>query len=108
MKVSTLGKSVAPLGALTAPFGADLSTIIDKTSQAIDSDRGVEVQQKAAQRCSNKNRRPAGPTRALLPFKLVHSTGCIPRIHYLLAYDKKTLLDVLSRTELVGPTPEND
>ena len=107
MKVSTLGKSVAPLGALTAPFGADLSTIIDKTSQAIDSDRGVEVQQKAAQRCSNKNR-PAGPTRALLLFKLVRSAGCIPRIHYLLAYDKKTLLDVLSRTELVGPTPEND
>jgi hypothetical protein len=42
------------------------------------------------------------PDALLLVFKLVGFVGRLPGVHYLLAYDERTVLDVLGRTDLCG------
>jgi hypothetical protein len=42
------------------------------------------------------------PTELLMTFKLIRLVGRLPHVHYLLAYDEQTLLDVLCNTELAG------
>ncbi|WP_322921066.1 P-loop NTPase fold protein [Nocardioides renjunii] len=42
------------------------------------------------------------PSELLQTLKLVRLVGRLPHVYYLLAYDEETLLETLSRTELVG------
>ena len=114
-KVSALAKSVAPLGGLLALFGADLTTFLDKGADVLGPDHSAERQQERLTKALVKTGKPIlvviddvdrlDPPELLLLLKLIRLTGRLPGVHYLIAYDEETLLDVLSRTGLVGNSP---
>lgn len=110
--IAGLAKSVAPLGGLLSVVGVNATGVIDVLAKMIESDKGVVKQQKAAEAALQKVGKPVlvvmddvdrlDPPELLLLFKLIRLVGRLPNVHYLLAYDERTLLEVLGRTELVG------
>lgn len=110
--IAGLGKSVAPLGGLLSAVGVDASGALDGLAAMIESDKGVVSQQKAAETALQKMGKPVlvvmddvdrlDPPELLLLFKLIRLVGRLPNVHYLLAYDERTLLEALGRTGLVG------
>lgn len=111
-KIASLGESVAPLTSVGAIVGVDPSAALVGISRLIGGDQSVSAARQKVENALEKRKTPVlvimddldrlAPEELLLTLKLVRLIGRLPYVHYLLAYDETTLLDVLGRTGLVG------
>jgi predicted KAP-like P-loop ATPase len=110
--IGSVGKRIAPLGAFGAIAGWNLSEAFKGLSDLIAGQENPTKDQDALESLLKKERTPVlvvlddldrlAPNELLLVFKLIRLVGRLPYVHYLVMYDEDTLLDVLSRTGLVG------
>ena len=108
----SFGNAIAPLGVAGGLVGVDVSSVVRAAADLIGPDRSVERQHSALTELLVRRSEPVliilddldrlSPDELLLVFKLIRLIGRLPFVHYLIAYDEETLLDVLSRTGLVG------
>jgi len=105
-------KTVSPLGSLGSIVGVDGQGIVEKVGDLLSPERNVETQKAIAEKALQEAGQPIlivlddldrlAPDELLMVFKLIRLTGRLPHVHYLISYDEQTLLDVLTRTGLVG------
>ncbi|MCU1470460.1 MAG: hypothetical protein JWQ39_1609 [Glaciihabitans sp.] len=110
--VGSIGKRIAPLGGLGAAVGLNLSEPLKGIAALIEGQEDPKRDQDELDALLLKDKSPVlvvlddldrlSPDELLLVFKLIRLVGRLPYVHYLVAYDEDTLLDVLSRTGLVG------
>lgn len=108
-RIGDFGKSIAPLAGFIPGLSAEGA--IKAMGDAIAGDQSATAMKIAAEEALRTLGRPIlfimddldrlTPQELLLVFKLVRLVGRLPHVYYLLSYDESTLLDVLSRTELV-------
>lgn len=106
------GRAVAPLGAAAGLLGLDGRTTIEGLADRLESSATAyraKVEKKLQQLnipllmvIDDLDRLSAHELLHL--FKLVRLAGRLPNVYYLLSYDERTLTDLLSKTDLVGPT----
>lgn len=107
--IGDFGKAIAPLAGLIP--GVSAENAVKAAGDAIAGDQSVSAMKTAAEKALSDFGRPIlfvmddldrlTPAELLLVFKLVRLVGRLPHVYYLLSYDESTLLDVLSRTDLV-------
>lgn len=110
--VAAFGRAVAPLASLGAIFGADLSRALEGAASLIEGDQSVAAARTKVEKALSDAKTPVlvviddldrvSAEELLLTLKLVRQLGRLPHVHYLLSYDETTILDVLTRTTLVG------
>jgi len=108
-KIGEFGRAIAPYAGLIP--GVSAENALRAAGDTIAGDQSVAAMKAAAERALADFGRPIlfimddldrlTPSELLLVFKLVRLVGRLPHVYYLLSYDESTLLDVLSRTELV-------
>lgn len=108
-RIGDFGKSIAPLAGLIPGISAE--NAVKAVGEAVAGDQSATAMKIAAEDALRKFGQPIlfimddldrlTPQELLLVFKLVRLVGRLPHVYYLLSYDESTLLDVLSRTELV-------
>ncbi|MFE4676032.1 P-loop NTPase fold protein [Streptomyces sp. NPDC056723] len=113
-----LGKWVqtaAPLGKLGGVARIDASTMLEKLAEKISGDTSAaakkELAEKSLKDCDisilvvmdDVDR--LTPDELLEVFKMIRLVGRLPNVYYLLAYDEKSLTDVLCRTDLAYESP---
>ena len=109
-KISGYARVVSPLGKLGGLIGVDGSTAIEKIAELIQGDQSLTKKRDELIVELKKVKKPIlvilddldrlYPEELLMIFKLVRLVGRLPNLHYLLSYDEKTLLDVISQTDL--------
>lgn len=92
--------------------GVSASRAVDHVGRTVGGDTGPSKMMEKASRALSDLPSPIlivmddldrlEPAELLMTFKLIRLVGRLPNVHYLLAYDEQTLLDVLSNTDLVG------
>lgn len=111
--LGNLSTSVAPLAGIIGGFaGVDGSAIASNLGQILIGDASASKAFKDASLALRRTTTPIlmiiddldrlDPQELVLVAKLVRLVGRLPNVYYLLSYDEGTLLDVLSRTPLVG------
>lgn len=108
-RIGEFGMSIAPLAGFIPSVRAEGA--IKAMGEAIAGDQSATAMKAAAEDALRTLGRPIlfimddldrlTPQELLVVFKLVRLVGRLPHVYYLLSYDESTLLDVLSRTELV-------
>ncbi|MFJ2194083.1 P-loop NTPase fold protein [Kitasatospora sp. NPDC087861] len=111
-KVRDFGISISPLGKVGGLFGLDVSEVVKDVANRIGGDTSASAAKKSADTALREADRPVlvvmddldrlTPDELLLVFKLVRLVGNLPNVYYLISFDERTLLDVLSRSDLVG------
>jgi KAP family P-loop domain len=111
-RLSGYAKRIAPLGKLSSLIGLDTSgameaigdLLLPSKSLTDQRDELVEALQAVDSRVlivlDDVDR--LQPDELLLVLKLIRLIGDLPNVHYLLAYDERTLLDVLMGTPLAS------
>lgn len=109
-RIGEFGMSIAPLAGFIPTVRAEGA--IKAMGEAIAGDQSATAMKAAAEDALRTLGRPIlfilddldrlTPQELLVVFKLVRLVGRLPHVYYLLSYDESTLLDVLSRTELVS------
>jgi len=115
-RIGGLATAVAPIGKVGGLVGVDLESGIQALAKYIAGDVSVSAVHAKAEKALKEIDRPIllilddldrlTPDELLFVFKLVRLVGRLPNIYYLMCYDEQTLLDVLTRTDLVGPKHE--
>lgn len=110
--VGSIGKRIAPLGGLGAAVGLNLAEPLKGIAALIEGQENPKRDQDKLGALLLAEKSPVlvvlddldrlSPDELLLVFKLIRLVGRLPYVHYLVAFDEDTLLDVLSRTGLVG------
>ncbi|MFC4394667.1 KAP family P-loop NTPase fold protein [Arthrobacter sedimenti] len=110
--ISGFSRSIAPISSLASLAGIDPSKAVAGVAELIAAAPSVAETRRAAEIAMRKAGKPVlmilddldrlAPEELLLVFKLIRLIGRLPNIYYLVSYDEETLLDVLSRTGLVG------
>jgi hypothetical protein len=111
-RIGAFAKQAAPLGKLGSLLGLDLSGMAEAAAKLITGDTSMSAVRTRVEESLRQLDRPIlmilddfdrlAPEELLLVFKLVRLLGRLPNVYYLLCYDERTLLDILSRTALVG------
>ncbi|MGW2869936.1 P-loop NTPase fold protein [Kitasatospora sp. NPDC001225] len=111
-KVRDFGVSVSPLGKIGGFLGLDVSEVVKDIAERIGGDTSTSAAKESAAAALRDAGRPVlvvmddldrlTPDELLLVFKLVRLVGNLPNVYYLISFDERTLLDVLSRSDLVG------
>ncbi|MGY2126918.1 KAP family P-loop NTPase fold protein [Blastococcus sp. SYSU DS0617] len=112
-QVGALGRALSPLGKLTTLAALpDASDFLKAIAGQVEGDTSASKTKTMAEKALREAGRPIlvvmddldrlTPDELLLTFKLVRLVGNLPNVYYLLSYDERTLLDVLSATSLVG------
>jgi hypothetical protein len=114
--IGEFGKALSTFAGLIP--GVSAEDAIAATADAIAGDQGATAVKKAAEEALKKLKEPIlivmddldrlTPEELLLVFKLVRLVGRLPYVYYLLCYDEDTLLDILSRTDLVPREDSSD
>jgi predicted KAP-like P-loop ATPase len=110
--IASIGKATAPLTSVFSILGLDPSQAIDKAAELIGGDQSVSALHSSANKALLEVGQPVlmvlddldrlSPDELLMVFKLLRLTGRLKNVHYLVSYDEESLLDILSRTGLVG------
>ncbi|MGX4731439.1 P-loop NTPase fold protein [Kitasatospora griseola] len=111
-KVRDFGISISPLGKVGGLFGLDVSDVVKSVAERVGGDTSASAAKESAVAALREADRPVlvvmddldrlTPDELLLVFKLVRLVGNLPNVYYLISFDERTLLDVLSRSDLVG------
>lgn len=106
----TVGRRLAPLGALGGLFGVDAQGAVEKALDALTDD--VVTKRDKIAKALEELKQPIlvvvddldrlTSEELLHVFKLVRLLGRLPYVYYVLSYDEHTLLDLLSHTDLVA------
>jgi len=110
-KLSEYALNIAPFASLGGLVGGpDTSKIFESAGKLLRGDASAESQRdEIAQILRNGETRylvivddldRLPPTELLLMLKLIRLGARLPRIYYLIAFDERTLLDVISRSDL--------
>ncbi|WP_165368350.1 KAP family P-loop NTPase fold protein [Phytoactinopolyspora endophytica] len=115
-RLGEFGKSIAPFMGLVP--GVSAENAVKAAGDAIAGDQNANALKAAAEDTLRQLGRPIllimddldrlTPQELLLVFKLVRLVGRLPHVYYLLSYDESTLLDILSRTNLVPHSASTD
>jgi predicted KAP-like P-loop ATPase len=107
--------AVSPWAGILKVPGVDIAKVLDQFSEALRGDQSLAaLQQAAAKQLSSLEGSVLVivddvdrlfPDELLILFKLVRLIGKLPHIYYLLAFDEKTLLDMLGETSLARDSP---
>lgn len=111
--ISDLGLAVAPFTAAAAAWGFyDPSKIVESGAKLLGAGRSAEAARRKLVKALVSTKRPVliiiddldriSADELLLTLKLIRQLGRLPYVHYLLSYDESTILDVLTRTNLIG------
>ncbi|WIE59193.1 P-loop NTPase fold protein [Curtobacterium sp. MCLR17_031] len=103
-------REVAPLlSMISGPV--DAGKLTEMLATALDASGSLSQQMKAASEALERANVPIlfilddvdrlAPAELVMVTKLVRLTGRLPHVHFLLCFDEQTILDVLSRTDLV-------
>lgn len=111
--VSELGIAVAPLTAVAAAWGPfDPSKVVENSARLLGGNRSADAARRKLVKTLEQAKTPVlimiddldriSADELLLTLKLIRQLGRLPYVHYLLSYDESTILDVLTRTNLIG------
>ncbi|MBM7411889.1 type II secretory pathway predicted ATPase ExeA [Clavibacter michiganensis] len=110
--LAIIGRVTAPLATLFSGIGVNLQGVIKAATDWLRSDEPLSQAYRNLNRDLLQAKRPLlvilddldrlSPDELLLVFKLLRLTGRLSNVHYLITYDEKTLVDVLTRTGLVN------
>ncbi|MFD8597551.1 P-loop NTPase fold protein [Kitasatospora sp. NPDC059646] len=111
-KIRDFGISISPLGKVGGLFGLDVSEVVKSVADRVGGNTSASAAKESAAAALREADRPVlvvmddldrlTPDELLLVFKLVRLVGNLPNVYYLISFDERTLLDVLSRSDLVG------
>ncbi|MBF4621877.1 P-loop NTPase fold protein [Clavibacter sp. VKM Ac-2542] len=111
-KLATFGQATAPVAGLFAGLGVDATNSVRMVSSWLQGDQSLRALGKEVDAELLAADQPVlmvlddldrlAPDELLRVFKLLRLTGRLSNVHYLISYDEDTLLDVLTRTGLVG------
>lgn len=111
-KVGDLAQALSPLGKLGSLVGLDAESLVKAVGKYVAGDVSVSAAKRSAEEALRRIGRPVlltlddldrlTPEELLEVLKLVRLVGRLPHVYYLLAYDERTLLDILKRTPVAG------
>jgi hypothetical protein len=103
---------ISPLGKLGSIVGVDAESSLKKLGNWVAGESSATAERNKLIERLRTAQQPVllvlddldrlAPTELLLVFKLVRLVGRLPNMYYLLSYDERTLIDVLTLTELCG------
>lgn len=109
-QIGKYAKKVAPLGKLTAALGFDSESIIKVFGELLSGGQSIHEQRRGLELELAKldfrvvmimdDMDRLQPDELLVVLKVIRLIGDFPNVHYLLAYDERTLLDVLMGTPI--------
>lgn len=111
-RVGNFFTAVAPFGKVNGLAGVDASSAIDSMGKRIAGDVSANGVKEKAEKVLEELEEPIifimddldrlTPDELLMVFKLVRLVGRLPNVYYLLAYDEKTLLDLIQQTNVAA------
>lgn len=111
-KLASFAETIAPYAGLLSFTGIDPSAAVAATGKALRGSTSVGDMHAQADKALRSAGQPLlvvlddldrlDPPELLLVLKLIRLAGRLSNVHYLISFDERTLLDVLSRTGLVG------
>lgn len=111
-KMAAYAKAVSPLAAPFKVFGISAEQAVRAAGDLLAGDQSLEARRKELEEALRAHDKPIlliaddidrlHPDELTLIFKLVRLVGRLPKVYYLLAFDEKTVLDVLTSTQLAG------
>ena len=108
--------NIAPIGGLGSVLGADMSGALAAIGKLLggEDDELHQVNERVASALTRLDHPVLivlddldrlTPDELLVTFKLVRLIGVLPNVYYLLGYDESTLLETITKTDLVGTEP---
>ncbi|RKE59969.1 P-loop NTPase fold protein [Microbacterium sp. AG238] len=111
-RFAAFGRTVAPFASIASLVGVDLSKAVEAASGLVAGDESTGAARAKLEAALRQAGTPVlvvvddidrvSAEELLLTLKLVRQLGRLPHVHYLLSYDETTILDVLTRTSLIG------
>ncbi|MFF3379336.1 P-loop NTPase fold protein [Streptomyces sp. NPDC002680] len=111
-RIGNFFTAVAPFGKVNGLAGVDASSAIDSMGSRIAGDVTANGVKAKAEKVLEELEEPMifimddldrlTPDELLMVFKLVRLVGRLPNVYYLLAYDEKTLLDLIQQTNVAA------
>ncbi len=109
-KVASYGLAVAPFAhALKVPL-VDVGSFVESVADLVGGDRSLAAKRNDVAAAFEKMQRPLliimddldrlHPDELLIVLKLIRLVGRLPNVYYLLAYDERTMLDLLGKTDV--------
>lgn len=111
-RVGNFFTAVSPMGKVNGLVGVDASSALESLGEKIAGDVSANALKKKAEEVLELLEEPIlfvmddldrlTPDELLMVFKLVRLVGRLPNVYYLLAYDEKTLLDLIQQTSVAS------
>jgi hypothetical protein len=111
-RMAGYAKAVSPFTAPFKLFGISAEEAVRALGEVLAGDQSMEARRRDLEDALRAHGQPIllvaddldrlHPDELTLIFKLVRLVGRLPNVYYLLAFDEKTVLDVLTSTELAG------
>ncbi|MFD3628474.1 P-loop NTPase fold protein [Streptomyces sp. NPDC058698] len=111
-RIGNFFTAISPAGKVNGLVGVDASTALEALGQKIAGDMSANALKEKAEKSLRELEKPIlfimddldrlTPDELLMVFKLVRLVGRLPNIYYLLAYDEKTLLDLIQQTNIAS------
>ncbi|MGW5715436.1 KAP family P-loop NTPase fold protein [Amycolatopsis sp. NPDC003865] len=115
-KLANYAEALSPLGKLASLAGFDASGIAKKVGEVIRGDTSIDKRRQGLEEALEVYDKKIlvviddidrlQPQELLLIFKLIRLIGRLPNIYYILAYDERTVLGALQRSDLVYENAE--
>jgi hypothetical protein len=114
-KLGKYTEAVAPVGVLGTLLGVNAAPMLQKAGELIRGDVSADARRNQLENALKKLNQKVlvvvddldrlDPHDLLLVLKLIRLVGRLPNVYYLLAYDERTLIDVLRRSDLAWSDP---
>ncbi|MGW7134377.1 KAP family P-loop NTPase fold protein [Streptomyces bobili] len=111
-RVGNFFTAISPMGKVNGLVGVDASSALESLGERIAGDVSANALKKKAEDALGEIENPIvfvmddldrlTPDELLMVFKLVRLVGRLPNVYYLLAYDEKTLLDLIQQTSVAS------
>ena len=113
-KLASYAKAASPFASILNVSGINADRVFDFTAALLEGDQSLGARKQQVEEALENLQTPIlvvlddidrlQPEELMLVFKLVRLVGRLPNVYYLLAYDEKTVLDVVAQT---GLAPHN-
>ncbi|MBB4983031.1 KAP family P-loop NTPase fold protein [Streptomyces nymphaeiformis] len=111
-RIGNFFTAISPAGKVNGIAGVDASAALESVGKWIAGDVSANGMKARAEKVLEDLEKPImfvlddldrlTPEELLMVFKLVRLVGRLPNIYYLLAYDEKTLLDLIQQTDVAA------